>query len=520
MRKFSKGRFMIWDKVWNKKGFTLMDALASMIALGLIALTVQSLILLTNQFFHRKRASFGSLESRILINNMICNRFSEPVFVQLNPQRTFSFDSDTNTYTKLSLSGNLQKASFSVPLVDMVELSGTDTKVKSDYLAGEFIESIFIPDTDITTPGSSSPLRAHIDDKASNFSLLQRDGNTAVQGSRDYLSQFYDLYSDTHTLVAYQVDFQGIDSPMGSINKGVIYASRCAMLNPSAGVDREEWFGADENSTHRVRSIQDSSHENTSPEKVVGNAFHVLENPWRPFYFPSKKDSYAKIQCCDIEALGSSLTDADPTQGDWDGVGNGSICKSLKWAYPVTFAINIESLDIKDIAADDKSMNGFFQNHTDELDQLDSNNQECNNSGFRFDYERTSCQNKAREIYGQKLLEFFSYPVKFASIYELPMSGINRATEDRKAVWATAFTADHMEGASVMGSSIVKMNLLSVENKCHSFLPDHMCEHSHGNAEIAGKKMIDYFQTKSYSCPFVYRNMRNSGTSIPMGTIL
>ena len=497
-----------------------MEALASMIALGLIALSVQSLLLLTNRFLSTKRVSFKSLENRIMINNMICNKFSEPIFVQNNPNRIFSFNSDAKTYTQLG--GSLQKASLTIPLIGMVDDGNQiiDKLINNTHQIKTALNANLIPDNDPSSDGAGN-LKAHINDRSSNFSNLNSGGHS-VSGSHNYLSQFYDIYSDTHTLVAFQIDLHGTtnNQTMGKINKGMIFASRCSRTHSYE--DPYSWreqnrYGSDFN---RYRSIQDSGFLKTgeSPEdkeiRAVANTFFVLGNPWRPFYFPSKKNSYAQIQCCNI-GVSTSFEDARSESPEVDN------CVTVKEAIPVTYAINIESMDVSEMT-EDKSMDGYFNNNTNDLSFLKSQSA-CSNDSGDFEYKKDKCQDKSKELYGKALMEFFTYPIKVTSIYELPMRGLNASSEDRKTVWATAFTADYMAGAS---SNIVKMNLLSVENKCYSFLPDHLCNKwkrsVHAQAIGSGSKsfLLDYLQTKSYSCPFSYKSIINSGTSIPLGTVV
>ena len=46
----------------DRRGFTLGEVLASLIALGIIALTVQSLILFANNFLNQQETVLSSLE--------------------------------------------------------------------------------------------------------------------------------------------------------------------------------------------------------------------------------------------------------------------------------------------------------------------------------------------------------------------------------------------------------------------------------------------------------------------------
>ena len=512
----------------NKKGFTLMEAVASMIALGIVALSVQSLLLVTNNFFHKQKNSFASLENLVSINDMICSHFSEPIFVQHDPRSTFGFKSDTNTYRALALKSTEtsipagyippEKASLSFPLDKLINSNGRfkwSLTLLSKF--GQLGSSRPSQDGN-AVDDCAGPVCARINDKTTNFNNL-RDGSKRVPGSHNHLSQFYDVYSDTHTLVAFQVDLRGMEkaSTMGNINKGTIFASRCGMKSDSSN----PWKVESGRNERRLRTIMDSTNEvrkKNADQSVLeaADALFVLMNPHRPFYFPEKKNSFAKIQCCDVRSH-SIFTDTD---GNLDTVTG---CKNLSESYPVTYAINIESMNVgefsgkgKDGILKDGSLKGYFNNNAEDLKLLKKESDCKDTTTEEFDFTRNDCRDKARELYGKKLLDFFTYPVEVTSIYELPMGRVNR-TGDQDSVWAQAFVADYVESVD---SNIVKMNLFSVENKCYSFLPSHMCKRQDDTISPGEKKFTDYLKTKTYSCPFSYKNLRSSGSSIPLGVVL
>ena len=438
-----------------------MEAVASMIALGIVAISVQSLLLVTNNFFHKQRGNFASLENLIKINDMICDRFSEPIFVQHDPRRTFSFNEETSAYNVLEAAETTipPKASLSFPLDQLINSSGR--------LKGSLAQSQFgglgskSPPLDVGVGDDcAGPICARINDKTANFNNLN-DRSKRVSGAHNYFSQFYDVYSDTHTLVAFQINLkQGMESDkMGNLNEGTIFASRCGMKR---GTD--PWSVNSGRNEPRLRTIMDSANKvrETNPNRKdleAGDTLFVLMNPHRPFYFPKKKNSFAKIQCCDTSQA-DSFVDGDSNSDTVAG------CKNLSESYPVTYAINIESMKIEEFDGGGKngnlkdgSLRGYFNNNAEDLGLLKKESvcKDGTTEEFHFNAPENSdgeCRNKARELYGKKLLEYFTYPVKVRSIYELPMGRVNQ-TGDQDSVWAQAFVADYVESAD---SNIVKMN--------------------------------------------------------------
>ena len=494
-----------------------MDALAAMIALSLTAITAQSLILLVNQFLSQKKSSMQSMENKIKVNNMICNHFSEPIFVERNPKKTFEYDSDTNTYTVLT--EDLKKASMSVPMTGLFKKSASGTEFNPSATSSGAIATLnnkgFLA-ADQTADGTSSGVfQAHVNDKAPNFNGLN-DGSNSVSGNHDYLSQFFDLYSDSHTLVSYQVDMKKMNDAngIGKISKGVIFASRCNVL-----ADGQHYYQTDADNKgssidyDHIRgdtSLTDSAWDALSEDKKKKNrtlyALYVLTNPWRPFYFPSRNKAHAQVQCCNIEAQVTFID--DPSDADSRSAVPG--CKvvdrpSNNWAS--IYMIDIKTLDAGDFGED--SIKGFFQNDSSSLTTLKKED-DCDESGD-FKYEKVACKKKAAKIYQTKLKDFFTYPVQIEELFELPLKG-TYGIQNRDENFALGFVADYMKG-----SNVVKMNLLAIEDKCSSFLPPHLCKN---DIRATGRSREEFFQAKSYSCPFAYRNIKETGTSIPLGISL
>ena len=499
----------------RKKGLTLMDALAAMIALSLTAITAQSLILLVNQFLSQKQSSMQSMENKNKVNNMICNHFSEPIFIENNPKKTFAFDSDTSTYK--ALSENVKKASMSVPMTGLFKNSSNTTtfntaatsaasRERSTLGFGGFLAA------DQTADGTSSGvLKAHVNDKASNFNNLN-DGSNSVSGNHNYMSQFFDLYSDSHTLISYQVDMSKMNDStgVGEINRGVIFASRCSVWGLYSG------NGFKGGSLHYDHNLGDTAlgesawsalSEDKKKKSRTLHALYILNNPWRPFYFPDRDKAPFQVQCCDTTSA-TEFKDDKPSQSEDPVTG----CRLLG-IYSTSvrshaYMIDIKTLDAGDFGED--SIKGFFNNDSSALASLKEKS-ECDDVSDEFDYEKSECKTEATKIYQTKLKDFFTYPVQLEEIYELPLRS-TYGIQNRDEHSSLGFVADYMRG-----TDIVKMNLFSVEDKCSSFLPAHLCKARNNFSNETGRVREEFLQTTPYICPFAYRNMKNSGNAIPLG---
>ena len=513
----------------NKKGFSLGEALASVIALGIISMTVQSLLLVSNSFLETQKTSFSALEERTALNHLVCYNLQHPIFVSSNPARSFSFsDSGTPTYKKHT--DDLPKATLSVPLIGDEQKSTTgeiDTdkfEITKHGAVKTFLGNL-PKQTEVGKTGEEQfPFKVHIEDNASNFDDL--DG---VSGDHNYHALFYDIYADSHTLVSFQPNLKAENriSYLGVIDQeGSIFATRCIKNNTNSTNVGEFIELTGDSPKHSIVDNFDKdgftldSQENPEAKEIMASALYVLEQKWRPFYFHKETAQRDKIKCCDITTASGTFTNTTTTD-----------CKDLEKYTPITYVISIKTEVIGDnknkIELGKDSLAGFTQNKVDDNDS-DSTNINQNLEHFLVNIKnedselncKTSnkfklsgdCKDAAENLYYNELSKKFTYPVRFTSIMELPL-----VRKNRLSTWAHTFVGPYQ-------GNTVNLKLLHVENRCHSILPQHVCaeaipgENLTGtNNEVNGKSASDYFVTTASPCTFTYPTLESNSLYIPLG---
>ena len=491
----------------DHRGFTLGEVLASLIALGIIALTVQSLILFANNFLNQQEATLSSLEEQVFFSNMLCSKFQRPVFAEYDPSRSFVYNPDSSgeSYKKRSDTRPDPKedpAVFSVPLLDKskpisgkIEISVTDHPAVKTFLKDNL--------TIGTGPNDKSKvLRAHIDDEANTFNNL--DGET---GNHNYYSQFYDIYTDDHTLPTFIVRQTEGNNVLGTISDGFIYASRC--IKNEENKNNAGSFIEIEGKSPKY-SIIDSTDKDMSEEEIKATALYVLEQRWRPFYFPS--GSKNKVICCDIDQYLASSANAIKLDSSGNPPSN---CKTLEKYTPIIYVISISSGNADDSAVENdvwgnKSLEGYVQNKSGDF----SGHADCETTPPSNKVElNLNCKNIVKADYFKNLGKKIVHPVAFQQIEELPL-----VKKDRVNTWAYGFIA------STFSNPFYKeFKVLSIENKCHTSMPIGFCGKVMPGKDLSvnllqnGKSAADYLITRARHCPFRYVTMENSASPMPLG---
>ena len=491
----------------DRRGFTLGEVLASLIALGIIALTVQSLILFANNFLNQQEGALSSLEEQVFLSNMLCMKFQRPVFAEYDPSRSFEYDPDDEKYEQKKVGRPNPKedpAVFSVPLLDKskgvnneIELSVADHGAVNTFLKDKLTMATSHTDT-------SKVLRAHINDKVSDFSNFEVNPTGDLH---NYYSQFYDIYADDHTLPTFMIRQNEDNLDLGKISDGFIYASRCIKNEVSASTAGS--FIEIEGKNPKY-SIIDSTDKDMSEEEIKATALYVLEQRWRPFYFPSGNKN--KVICCDIDEYDGS-TDVIKLDSSGNPPSN---CETLKKYTPIVYVISISSGDlgttVEESVFDNNSLAGYVQN---EAEDYFSGHTDCDTDPpGKVDWDG-NCKEHAKKKYLDKLGTKIVHPVTFTSIEELPL-----VKKDRVNTWAYGFVA-----STFSDPYYKEFKILSVENKCHSSMPVGFCGKAMPGKDLSatanllqnGKSAADYLITKVRNCPFRYITMENSASPMPLG---
>ena len=497
--------------VLDRRGFTLGEVLASLIALGIIALTVQSLMLVASNFLSQQSSSMSSMEERIFFSKLICHKFRRPVFVEQNPSRSFDYSTGTGaSYIKQKNLRPTDPATLSVPLLgksdsigSLVPTSPPPAIVNTHHPAVQAFLSAELMPIPTDKDDHSKVLRAHINDKAATFSNI--DG---ASGSHNYHSQFYDIYADDHTLPTYMVK-QGEDDgiKLGKVSEGFIYASRCIKNHVDKGVPGS--FIDIEGDSPKY-SIIDRADGDMSEGEVLATALYVLEQKWRPFYFPEQKKTKNKVICCDISQFDTttSITLGAGTPPSIPGN-----CANLEKYTPIIYVIKISSDggNLENLIPGNNSLEGYVQNNASGF----VNNADCKSTPPGKVDLSSACEDVVSSRYFRTLGKRLVHPVKFENVAELPL-----VKKDRLNSWAYGFIAPSFGGQGMHK----EFKILSIENKCHTSMPVGLCgkavpglDLSLTANKIEGKSVAEYFISRVSHCPFHYVTMDNSGGALPLG---
>ena len=513
--------------ILNRRGFSLGEVLASLIALGIIALTVQSLILVAHNFLSQQSSSMSSLEEQTFFSKLVCHKFQRPVFVEQNLKRSFTYNPGAPgtppAYQKRSNAKPDPKqnpATLSVPLLGGSQ-NPSGLSVNGHPAVQSFLTNLDSSGGLTASFGDTDKIfRAHINDEAAHFNNV--DG---ASGSHSYYSQFYDIYADNHTLPTFMVKQAEQDtSKLGVVSEGFIYASRCIKndVNPSGNGDPASFIEI-KGDIPKYSIIDRTDNSNMNNDEVLATALYVLEQKWRPFYFPGQEKTKNKVICCDISQFDRPNTitlGPPPTPPASLTIPTG--CANLEKYTPIIYVIKISSdkgkledlISGTDSNNSNDSLEGYIQNNVSRFvnnDQCESAIDPANN----VDLSSTNCKTVASNSYFQTLGKGFAHPVKFENVEELPL-----VKRDRVNSWAYGFIAPSFSNQDMHK----EFKIISIENKCHTSLPVGLCgkavpglDLSLSQNEINGKSVADYFIAKVSACPFHYITMDNSGGVLPLG---
>ncbi len=507
----------------DRRGFTLGEVLASLIALGIIALTVQSLILVANNFLSQQGSSISSLQEQTFVSKLMCHKFRRPIFVEEDASRSFIYAPGEDSYKKRHEANNRTKkpATLSIPLLEDSQNFPGGLKVDTEHPAVEtFLQGSWITkDTTINAGHSNNILRAHINDKAPNFNSIDGAG-----GSRNYLSLFYDIYADSHTLPTFMVhrteEDQDLDKKLGTISEGFIYAARC-VKNIGGDKVTPNHFIEIEGKYPKYSIIDPSDKSDMTSKEMTATALYVLEQGWRPFYFPRQAEVKNQVLCCDIGSFNTS------TPIKFNGSVKPSRCETLEKYTPIVYVMKISSGSNDDYVEDEilegagKNVEAYAENEVSSSNsKLESHSDcECPDTSPCSPGEvikwGPNCKRAAGESYLRKLGKNMVHPVKIENIEELPL-----VKRDRVNSWAYAFVAPSFKNQDLHK----EFKIISIENKCHTSMPIGLCgkvvpgrDLLDPKNKINGKSAADFFIARVRSCPFNYVSMSSSGGPLPLG---
>ena len=517
--------------ILNHRGFSLGEVLASLIALGIIALTVQSLILVAHNFLSQQSSSMSSLQEQTFFSKLVCHKFQRPVFVAQDRSRSFTYNPGAPgtppAYQKRSNARPDPKqdpATLSVPLLGKSNSIGslaTSTPPMADLPTNHPAVQTFLTNLDSSGGLTASfgdtdkIFRAHINDEAAHFNNV--DG---ASGSHSYYSQFYDIYADNHTLPTFMVKQAEQDtSKLGVVSEGFIYASRCIKndVNPSGNGDPASFIEI-KGDIPKYSIIDRTDNSNMNNDEVLATALYVLEQKWRPFYFPGQEKTKNKVICCDISQFDRPNTitlGPPPTPPASLTIPTG--CANLEKYTPIIYVIKISSDSgaLETLIPGSKSLEGYVQNSVSSF----KDNSICESAidpANNVDLNSTNCKTVVENSYLQTLGKGFAHPVKFENVEELPL-----VKRDRVNSWAYGFIAPSFSNQDMHK----EFKIISIENKCHTSLPVGLCGKAvpgldlslPANHVVNNKSVADYFIAKVSACPFHYITMDNSGGVLPLG---
>ncbi|MDE0151632.1 MAG: hypothetical protein OXK80_03930 [Bdellovibrionales bacterium] len=496
----------------NHRGFTLGEVLASLIALGIIALTVQSLMLVANNFLSQQSSAMSSMQEQTFFSKLICHKFQRPVFVNQNPKRSFKYDPDDSAGPLYLKRADARPNPEQKPATLSVPLLGHSNSISSLSASGHSAVQTFLT-TELTTPADeddhSQALRAHINDKAASFSDIVGGGSR----NHNYHSQFYDIYADDHTLPTFMVK-QGEESGirLGKVSEGFIYASRC-IQNGKGNLGNGGSFIEIGGASPKYSIIDRTDNSAITDDDVLATALYVLEQKWRPFYFPKQDKAKNEVICCDISAFDSTTSITLGTSTSSPSIpGN---CANLENYTPIIYVIKISSdgSAFENLISGNDSLAGYVQNSLSEFISHD----DCESSG-QVDLNSSNCKDIAENSYFRELGKRLVHPVKFENVEELPL-----VKKDRVNTWAYGFIAPSFKNQIAHK----EFKILSIENKCHTSLPVGLCGKAvpglildittNPENAVNNKSVADYFISRVSHCPFSYISMDSSGGTLPLG---
>ena len=504
----------------RERGFTMAEVLASLISLGVVVMSAQSVLMASNTFLHQSQDTFEAMESRNHINDYICSYFHAPPFIQQDPTKSFYYKN--GKYIQVGGDNN-KPATLSYPLLSKSDssenFSSTGHSAVSTYVNG----SNFSTKEHLKKDGTQG-------DKANNVKLLN-----STNKSRSYESKFYDIYANSHTIINLSV--QPADNSintagrqpnsLGSLEdkKGnIIIASRCIENKVSASAEGQF-----------VEAGQGSILDSTAVDYVEPASLYVLEGlKYRPFHFPDNS-GHEKIKCCDIDP---SLLGSDDEIQETN-------CKTLKDYTPVAYVIKISSekggTSLFDLMAENKigtgatSEEAFLHNqyrtdYDDRVTQCDAGTVEKDNDGNCYagapgqtdctgilvsarQAVKTQCMKDAKDqwrhqYYFPKLREKFNFPVTFTEITELPLIKVKNPT-----LWTVAFSA---ESKSQEQSQFIDLKLINIENQCKKVGLKRTCPLLKRGSQIE-QADASYLNINLRTCPFNYSKAGSEGGTISLG---
>ena len=495
------------------KGFTMAEVLASLISLGVVVMSAQSVLMASNTFLHQSQDTFESMSSRNHINDYICSYFHEPPFVQQNPKESFYYNSDNETYVQVG-SANNSPATLSYPFLDHSDSSFS-------AVSGHSAVSTFTNSANLT-------IDKHIDDEANA-------SQTVESGARGFQSKFYDIYANSHTVInlsakpkdeSFNTDSMRLKG-LGELENNVIIASRC-IKNAVGPSDLGKFISSTK------RSVIDSTDGASGQQDQT--ALYILDGlRHRPFYFP-KKEGYKKIQCCDIDALNNGVLD-------------NTKCELLEDYTPIAYVIKISSqkngTSLSELMAVNKDPNdatgatseeAFFSNeYTSEYQNRVTS---CDNGTIEKDSDgncyagavgqtdctsitdtnrktvKSQCKKDKKDewrkrYYFPALREHFNFPVTFKEVIELPL-----IKDKNPTLWAVALTAP---SKSKKQSNSIDLKVINIENQCKKVGLKRICPRLETGKTISADD-ASYLNIGLRSCHFNYAKAGdNTGGLVQMG---
>ena len=485
-----------------KRGFTIGETVASMISLAVVALSAQSLIMMSSQFRSNQKRTFASMEEQAQYSNLICSHLQNPVAVQVDKSRTYHFNGTeykvlnprrneakrpTLAFFILEPSRNsgsgstrLENPSFSSDdFVSNEGLSGSiQDNIKQSIQSVLDDKSIFYIEDQSTAPGPLPP---------SNTAEYPRPSI--------FHTHYFPIYADSHTLINYVPEFEQKRYEFGNIkdNSGFIIATRCI---ENKKFHEKYSLGALIDST----DLKFSAHGYSQDIKNT-QALYILTNQRVPFYFPDPtKAGMSQISCAEHDA---TINHTD----------------SINKYTPVTFIIEFIKKDTMPAIIDYKNETGNSPSFTEAIS--DPTHREPKNEGMYVDVPFVSdpvkLQARQKNEYQSRILQEAAFSVEFTRITEIPFRNNNPF-----GIWTSTFIAkSSLPPIALQTHSPFELTFIDVKNTCNPSLYD--CKSSPQGKDkldslmVGNKKMSDFLKLKDKSCPFRYSNLESSGQAVSFG---
>ena len=248
--------------VLPQKGFSLLELIFSVAAMGFFALLVQSMLIIGHSFTESQHNLFESAQISRMIKQHMCMR--NVSFKNINVKSKLSYSKTEDPETK-------------------TDADGTDYTVYTrEYKRLDDSSSSSFPLLGIDVAGAYDGSEPECNRDCEKI-IEETEKGKGSPGSPLFgePTSYYRVYQDSHTVSALTLD---LNTSSTELLSGYIFASRCVKND------------SDYTYSHGGQMLS-----TFNPEAIKKSAVYILENMRRPFYFPSTDtDGEDTVKCCRV----------------------------------------------------------------------------------------------------------------------------------------------------------------------------------------------------------------------------